>query len=73
MLVILIHTLNLKGYSGFETRPIVDALYFHIISVCTTGYGDIDSLLVDKNYFLSFCVFWGWYSQHVILLHLLHN
>ncbi|KAK8925806.1 hypothetical protein KSP39_PZI018574 [Platanthera zijinensis] len=73
LLVILVHTLNLKGYSGFETRLIVYALYFHIVSVCTTGYGDIDPLSSLTKNVLSFCAYWGWYSQHIILLHLLHN
>ncbi|KAK8925805.1 Two-pore potassium channel 5 [Platanthera zijinensis] len=44
LLVILIHALNPEGYSGFETHLTVDTLYFHIVSVCTVGYGDIDSL-----------------------------
>ncbi|KAK8942855.1 Two-pore potassium channel 5 [Platanthera zijinensis] len=41
LLAILIHALNPKGFSGFVTHPIVDTLYFHVVSVCTAGYGDI--------------------------------
>ncbi|KAJ6794209.1 two pore potassium channel c-like [Iris pallida] len=41
LLAVLFYSLNPQGYSGEETHPAVDALYFAIVTLCTIGYGDI--------------------------------
>ncbi|XP_057536591.1 two-pore potassium channel 3-like [Amaranthus tricolor] len=38
---ILIYWFNRKQFSVRETHPILDALYFCIVTMCTIGYGDI--------------------------------
>ncbi|XP_021769919.1 two-pore potassium channel 5-like [Chenopodium quinoa] len=45
---VLVYQLNKdqfsRGVGGVETHPIVDALYFCIVTMCTIGYGDITPL-----------------------------
>ncbi|KAK9696922.1 hypothetical protein RND81_08G005200 [Saponaria officinalis] len=38
---ILIYWFNRHNFSVRETHPVVDALYFCIVTMCTIGYGDI--------------------------------
>ncbi|KAL9224415.1 hypothetical protein vseg_000448 [Gypsophila vaccaria] len=38
---ILIYWYNRHNFSVIETHPVVDALYFCIVTMCTIGYGDI--------------------------------
>ncbi|KAK9088119.1 hypothetical protein Scep_027201 [Stephania cephalantha] len=38
---ILIYSFNSHHFSGTQTHPVVDALYFCIVTMCTIGYGDI--------------------------------
>ncbi|KAK4848642.1 hypothetical protein QYF36_015505 [Acer negundo] len=38
---VLIYSFNTDHFSGVETHPVVDALYFCIVTMCTIGYGDI--------------------------------
>lgn len=38
---VVIYSLNRDHFSGAETHPVVDALYFSIVTMCTIGYGDI--------------------------------
>lgn len=38
---IVIYSFNRDHFSGAETHPVVDALYFSIVTMCTIGYGDI--------------------------------
>ncbi|XP_047976369.1 two-pore potassium channel 5 [Salvia hispanica] len=38
---IVIYSFNRDHFSGIETHPVVDALYFSIVTMCTIGYGDI--------------------------------
>lgn len=38
---VLIYTWKSDEFSGIETFPLVDALYFCIVTMCTIGYGDI--------------------------------
>ncbi|MQL72093.1 hypothetical protein Taro_004414 [Colocasia esculenta] len=38
---VLIYTLNRHHFAAKETHPVVDALYFCIVTMCTIGYGDI--------------------------------
>ncbi|XP_077227694.1 two-pore potassium channel 3-like isoform X2 [Tasmannia lanceolata] len=38
---VLIYSLNCDNFEATETHPVVDALYFCIVTMCTIGYGDI--------------------------------
>ncbi|XP_054819558.1 two-pore potassium channel 5 [Prosopis cineraria] len=38
---VVIYSFNRDHFSGVETHPVVDALYFCIVTMCTIGYGDI--------------------------------
>ncbi|CAN7028207.1 unnamed protein product [Brassica oleracea var. botrytis] len=38
---VLIYWLNRDSYSVVHTHPVVDGLYFSIVTMCTIGYGDI--------------------------------
>uniref|UniRef100_A0A803MV51 Potassium channel domain-containing protein n=1 Tax=Chenopodium quinoa TaxID=63459 RepID=A0A803MV51_CHEQI len=38
---VLIYWLNRTHFSVRETHPVIDALYFCIVTMCTIGYGDI--------------------------------
>lgn len=38
---VLIYAFNRDHFSGIETHPVIDALYFCIVTMCTIGYGDI--------------------------------
>ncbi|KAJ9153220.1 hypothetical protein P3X46_026684 [Hevea brasiliensis] len=38
---VVIYWLNRDNFDGNETHPVVDALYFCIVTMCTIGYGDI--------------------------------
>lgn len=38
---VAIYSFNRDHFSGVETHPVVDALYFCIVTMCTIGYGDI--------------------------------
>ncbi|KAL5792045.1 hypothetical protein ACOSP7_000639 [Xanthoceras sorbifolium] len=52
---VLIYSFNTDHFSGVETHPIVDALYFCIVTMCTIGYGDIAPLTPATKVFS--CVF----------------
>ncbi|XP_042040117.1 LOW QUALITY PROTEIN: two-pore potassium channel 3-like [Salvia splendens] len=39
---VVIYSLIRAGFKGNETHPVVDALYFCIVTMCTIGYGDIN-------------------------------
>ncbi|KAK8489812.1 hypothetical protein V6N13_078113 [Hibiscus sabdariffa] len=38
---VVIYWFNRHNFLGSETHPVVDALYFCIVTMCTIGYGDI--------------------------------
>lgn len=38
---VVVYSFNRDHFSGVETHPVVDALYFCIVTMCTIGYGDI--------------------------------
>lgn len=38
---VVIYWFNRHDFTAIETHPIVDALYFCIVTMCTIGYGDI--------------------------------
>lgn len=38
---VLIYSLNHHNFTGIQTSPVVDALYYCVVTMCTIGYGDI--------------------------------
>ncbi|XP_057439156.1 two-pore potassium channel 5 [Lotus japonicus] len=52
---VAIYSFNRDRFSGIETHPVVDALYFCIVTMCTIGYGDIAPLTPVTKVFA--CVF----------------
>lgn len=52
---VIIYSFNRNQFSGIETHPVVDALYFCIVTMCTIGYGDITPLTPVTKVFA--CVF----------------
>lgn len=52
---VVIYSFNSDNFSGVETHPVVDALYFCIVTMCTIGYGDIAPLTPATKVFA--CVF----------------
>ncbi|XVE77404.1 hypothetical protein DITRI_Ditri13aG0059900 [Diplodiscus trichospermus] len=52
---VAIYSFNRDEFSGIETHPVVDALYFCIVTMCTIGYGDIAPLTPATKIFA--CVF----------------
>ncbi|KAK7284519.1 hypothetical protein RJT34_19265 [Clitoria ternatea] len=52
---VFIYSFNRDRFSGNETHPVVDALYFCIVTMCTIGYGDIAPLTPLTKVFA--CVF----------------
>ncbi|OVA16641.1 Two pore domain potassium channel [Macleaya cordata] len=52
---VTIYSFNQDNFSGIETHPVVDALYFCIVTMCTIGYGDIAPLTPATKVFA--CVF----------------
>ncbi|KAF3436607.1 hypothetical protein FNV43_RR23699 [Rhamnella rubrinervis] len=52
---VVIYSFNRDNFSGTETHPVVDALYFCIVTMCTIGYGDIAPLTPLTKMFS--CVF----------------
>ncbi|OAY48841.1 two-pore potassium channel 5 [Manihot esculenta] len=55
LLGVVIYSFNRDNFSGVETHPVVDALYFCIVTMCTIGYGDIAPLTPGTKVFA--CVF----------------
>jgi potassium channel subfamily K len=55
LLGVVIYSFNTDHFSGTETHPVVDALYFCIVTMCTIGYGDITPLTPVTKVFA--CVF----------------
>ncbi|KAH9311916.1 hypothetical protein KI387_026951, partial [Taxus chinensis] len=56
---VVIYSLNKDKFSGNETNPIVDALYFCIVTMCTIGYGDITPMTTSTKLFSCFFVLVG--------------
>ncbi|CAM8973738.1 unnamed protein product [Rhodiola kirilowii] len=67
VLGIVIYTLNRKNFSGVETNPVVDALYFCIVTMCTIGYGDIAPLTPGTKIFACFFVLIGFGFIDILL------
>ncbi|XXG84708.1 hypothetical protein AAC387_Pa10g2168 [Persea americana] len=56
---VIIYYFNRHHFSGAETHPIVDALYFSIVTLCTIGYGDIAPLSPFSKAFACIFVLFG--------------
>lgn len=56
---VTIYYFNRDHFSGLETNPIVDALYFCIVTMCTIGYGDIAPVTPCAKLFSCFFVLVG--------------
>ncbi|KAL4558929.1 hypothetical protein LXL04_037134 [Taraxacum kok-saghyz] len=56
---VTIYYFNRDHFSGLETHPIVDALYFCIVTMCTIGYGDIAPVTPCAKLFSCFFVLVG--------------
>ncbi|KAI4301587.1 hypothetical protein L6164_034850 [Bauhinia variegata] len=52
---VAIYSFNRDHFSGVETHPVIDALYFCIVTMCTIGYGDIAPLTPVTKVFA--CIF----------------
>lgn len=55
ILGVIVYAFNRDHFSGIETHPVVDALYFCIVTMCTIGYGDITPLTPATKIFA--CIF----------------
>ncbi|CAM8959445.1 unnamed protein product [Rhodiola kirilowii] len=67
LLGIVIYSFNREKFSGVETNPVVDALYFCIVTMCTIGYGDIAPLTPSTKIFACFFVLIGFGFIDVLL------
>ncbi|XP_071738387.1 two-pore potassium channel 5 [Rutidosis leptorrhynchoides] len=56
---VLIYIFNRDHFSGIETHPLVDAIYFCIVTMCTIGYGDIAPVTPTAKLFSCFYVIVG--------------
>lgn len=64
---VAIYTFNTDHFSGIETHPIIDALYFCIVTMCTIGYGDIAPLTPVTKVFACFFVLVGFGFIDILL------
>ncbi|KAK8521901.1 hypothetical protein V6N13_021972 [Hibiscus sabdariffa] len=51
LLGVAFYSFNKDEFSGIDTHPVVDALYFCIVTMCTIGYGDITPLTPSTKIF----------------------
>ncbi|KAK9067742.1 hypothetical protein SSX86_011853 [Deinandra increscens subsp. villosa] len=56
---VTIYSFNRNHFSGLETHPVVDGLYFCIVTMCTIGYGDIAPVTPSAKLFSCFFVLVG--------------
>ncbi|CAN1292889.1 Two-pore potassium channel 5 [Linum perenne] len=64
---VVIYSLNRDHFSGTETHPVVDALYFCIVTMCTIGYGDIAPLTPITKAFACVFVLFGFGFIDILL------
>ena len=64
---VLIYSFNKDNFSGVETHPVVDALYFCIVTMCTIGFGDITPLTPATKVFACVFVLVGFAFFHILL------
>ncbi|KAL6008843.1 hypothetical protein ACLOJK_022069 [Asimina triloba] len=64
---VAIYSFTPQHFSGVETHPVVDALYFCIVTMCTIGYGDIAPLTPATKAFACVFVLFGFGFIDVLL------
>ncbi|KAG9459962.1 hypothetical protein H6P81_004470 [Aristolochia fimbriata] len=64
---VIFYSFNRKNFSGIETHPAVDALYFCIVTMCTIGYGDIAPLTPATKIFACVFVLFGFGFLDILL------
>lgn len=64
---VVIYSFNRDHFSGAETHPFVDALYFCIVTMCTIGYGDIAPTSPVAKVFACFFVLVGFGFIDILL------
>ncbi|KAL9430513.1 hypothetical protein AB3S75_025826 [Citrus x aurantiifolia] len=64
---VVIYSFNTDHFSGVETHPVVDALYFCIVTMCTIGYGDIAPLTPATKVFACLFVLVGFGFIDILL------
>lgn len=64
---VLIYWLNRDNYNVKKTHPVVDALYFCIVTMCTIGYGDITPDSVVTKVFSILFVLVGFGFMDILL------
>lgn len=64
---IAIYSLFTSHFSASETHPIVDALYFCIVTMCTIGYGDITPVTPFAKLFAVTFVLFGFGFIDILL------
>ncbi|CAI0559190.1 unnamed protein product [Linum tenue] len=64
---VIIYSLSRDKFSGSETHPVVDALYFCIVTMCTIGYGDIAPLTPGTKPFAVVFVLFGFGFIDILL------
>ncbi|XP_010243698.1 PREDICTED: two-pore potassium channel 3-like isoform X1 [Nelumbo nucifera] len=64
---VLIYSFNRENFSVTETHPVVDALYFCIVTMCTIGYGDITPTTTPTKVFSIMFVLVGFGFVDILL------
>ncbi|KAF8031071.1 hypothetical protein BT93_D0301 [Corymbia citriodora subsp. variegata] len=64
---VMIYWLNRDHFTATETHPVVDALYFCIVTMCTIGYGDITPNSVTTKLFSIMFVLVGFGFVDILL------
>lgn len=64
---VLIFSFNRLSFSGHRTHPLVDALYFCIVTMCTIGYGDIAPISPSAKLFSCLFVLVGFGFIDILL------
>ncbi|XWS19800.1 hypothetical protein CRYUN_Cryun31cG0047500 [Craigia yunnanensis] len=64
---VVIYWFNRHNFVGHETHPVVDALYFCIVTMCTIGYGDITPNSVATKLFSILFVLVGFGFVDILL------
>ncbi|CAL0306092.1 unnamed protein product [Lupinus luteus] len=64
---VVIYWFNRHDFSSIETHPIVDGLYFCIVTMCTIGYGDITPTTTTTKLFAILFVLIGFGFIDILL------
>ncbi|XAR59309.1 hypothetical protein NMG60_11015093 [Bertholletia excelsa] len=64
---VIIYSINRNNFRANETHPVVDAVYFCIVTMCTIGYGDITPLSTSTKLFSMLFVLVGFGFIDILL------